>query len=367
MRILYDHQIFSYQKYGGISRYFSELYREFSTMDGIEIQLGFEKSVNHYLNELLSGRNSNIEQVDTSNLLHKYFIYKSNRKFCIKLLKENKFDVLHSTFYDPYTITHNKRPHIVTIHDMTPELYPEYYSGTLYSYLISKKWIQGKKELVAKADKIIAISNNTKKDIMEIYNTPARKIDVIYHGYNELPTPSGKLIPEPYILYVGLRNKYKNFKTFVDGITPILKKEKIKALCIGGGAFTKKEVTLLKENNLEDYFIQMSVNESGLASAYTHALCFIFPSEYEGFGMPILEAFSCGCPVVLNNASCFPEIAKDAALYFNNKNLDEMRSAIKIVLDSAFEKKILLEKAQKQLERFSWTSTARQVYDLYKS
>lgn len=336
-------------------------------MDDIEIQLGLRKSVNHHLNEILDYKNSNIKRIDANNLVQKYFIYKSNRKFCVNLLKKNKFDVLHTTFYDPYTITHNKRPHVVTVYDMTPELYPEYYSGTLYSCLISKKWIQGKKELVLQADKIIAISENTKKDLVEIYNIPSEKVKVIYLGYNKLPNPCERLIPEPYILYVGLRDKYKNFKAFVDGIKPILKKEKIKALCIGGGAFTKKEVAFFKENNLEDYFIQMPVNESGIASAYKHALCFVFPSEYEGFGLPILEAFSCECPVILNNTSCFPEIAKDAALYFNNNNLEEMRSAIKIVLDSAIEKKILLEKAQKQLECFSWTSTARQVYDLYKS
>lgn len=367
MRVLYDHQIFSYQKYGGISKYFTELYQEFSKMDNIEIQLGLKESVNHYLNELLESEKSIIKKVDTDNLVRKYFIYKNNRKFCIKLFKENKFDVLHSTFYDPYIINHNKRPNIVTVHDMTPELYPEYYSGTLYSHLISKKWIQGKRKLVQYADKVIAISENTKKDLMEIYNMPAGKITVIYHGYNELPTPSERLIPEPYILYVGLRDKYKNFKTFVNGIKPILKKERIKALCIGGGTFTKNEMTFLEENDLPDYFVQMSVNDSGLASAYKYALCFIFPSEYEGFGMPILEAFSCGCPVILNNASCFPEIAKNAAFYFSKNNVDEMRDAVKIVIDSATEKNNLLKISKKRLEYFSWTSTAKQVYDLYKN
>ena len=366
MRVLYDHQIFSYQKYGGISKYFSELYREFSEMNDVEIQLGLKENVNYYLNELLKNTDLDIKNTDVDSLARKYFIYKRNQKRSVKLLTQNNYDILHSTFYDPYTIQNNNKAHVITVHDMTPELCREYYKGTLYSYFISRKWIQGKKELIEKADRVIAVSENTKKDMIEFYDVNEEKIEVIHHGCNRLPVPGKRLIDEPYILYIGLRDKYKNFKSFAKALNPILQKEKIKALCIGGGKFTKSEKFFLSEEGLENYFVQMSVDDKGLASAYKNALCFIFPSRYEGFGMPVLEAFSLECPVILSNASCFPEIAGDAAVYFDPTDEDSIMNNIKQTIYDTELQASLKIKGLERGKQFTWEKTARQTLDIYK-
>ena len=248
---------------------------------------------------------------------------------------------------------------------MIPEIYPEYYKGTLYSFLISRKWIQGKKALIKNADKIIAISEKTKEDLINIYNIPDDKIKVIYHGYNKFNKIGGRLISEPYILYVGLRDKYKNFNTFVLGLKSILLKKQIKILCIGGGQFTKNEINLLKDHKILKYIIQLTANDATLASAYKNALCFVFPSEYEGFGMPILEAFSMECPVILNNKSCFPEIAQDAALYFDSKNPNDVEEKISELINNNTLRQELISNGKIRLNSFSWNQCKKQTSDLY--
>jgi glycosyltransferase involved in cell wall biosynthesis len=366
MRVLFDHQIFSYQNVGGISKYFTELYKKYKTFDNIEVLLGLKNNVNYYLKQEIITLRINIKNINSQSNLRKYFIYKSNQGFCNNIFHNNQYDILHSTFYDTNAIICNKKPHIITIHDMTPELYPQYFSGTIYSNLITKKWIRGKKQLIDKADKIISISEKTKEDLIKLYNVPENKIKVIYHGYNVLPSPAVKLIEDPYILYVGLRDKYKNFKVFVGEIKTVILKEKIKVLCIGGGKFKENEVRLLKEFNINDYFVQMSVDDAGLASAYNNALCFIYPSEYEGFGMPILEAFSLECPVILSKSSCFPEIARESALYFSMNNSMELSSLLKEVLNNSVLRNTMIQNGKKRILDFSWEKCARKHFNLYK-
>lgn len=367
MKIFYDHQIFSYQKVGGISKYFSELYANLINIADINIKLGLKINVNYYLKSILSKTNEDIKTIRTNNVLYKYFIYKINNKFSSSILRNNNYDILHSTFYDPYTLQYNKKKHVITVHDMIPELYSKYFKGTIYSYLITRKWIWGKKQLIEKADKIISVSQKTKEDLIKVYKVPESKIEVIYHGYNNLPDPSEKLISEPYILYIGLRDKYKNFVGFVKGVSQILKKEKIKVLCIGGGKFTNNEKQLLEEYQVEKYFIQKYVNDSELASAYRHALCFVYPSEYEGFGMPILEAFSQCCPTILSDSSCFPEIGGDAVQYFKWDNSEEMKEKILDVINSSNIRQMLIEKGRKRLELFSWGKSSGKHYEVYKN
>ena len=368
MKVLFDHQIFSYQKYGGISKYFSELFKQYENNKDIDILLGMKTNVNHYLKECLLIKNSqHIENVEKSTLFNTYSVYKKNRNYCKKILDKNDFDILHSTFYDPYFMKYLNKKSVVTIHDMTPELYPQYFKGTLYSYMITRKWIRSKKEIVESADKIIAISENTRDDLFRLYCVPYEKIEVIYDGCNLLPEANSRLIDEPYILYVGLRDKYKNFTNFVKGVANILKTQKIKALCIGGGKFTEEESRLFRDLEVEKYFCQMYADDEELASAYKYALCFVYPSEYEGFGMPILESFSQKCPTILSNTSCFPEIGGDAALYFYPDNIAELEQKLLDVLSlNDADKQEMVAKGIKRLDKFSWKRCAEQTLDTYK-
>ena len=131
-----------------------------------------------------------------------------------------------------------------------------------------------------------------------------------------------------------------------------------------------KEKEMLSEYGVGDRFCHHWVtNDNDLFSLYHHAKCFVYPSEYEGFGIPILEAYQADCPVLLNNASCFPEIAGDAAIYFNmdskNSNLTEQIECLLSM--STEERRTLLTKQRERLKRFSWEKSANQLADVYQS
>ena len=369
MKILYDHQIFSYQKFGGISRYFCELIAKSlkNPSDFLPVP-GFKYSVNTYLKDSGLDNTLNFSFIKANKSLYKFFIYLLNKRYCQKLFKKGNYDILHPTFYDPYVLKNNKKPLVITVCDMTPELYPEYYSGSLYSKYVSQKWIKGKKKLVENADAVITISEKTRLDLIRLYNIRnTSKIKTIYLSHNLSLSSTPQLIQEPYILFVGLRDKYKNFNNFIKGVSPILKKQKkLKVLCIGGGNFNLDEIKLLKTLEIESRIIQMSANESQLTAAYKYAEAFIFPSEYEGFGIPILEAFAMNCPVILSNTSCFPEIAQDAGLYFNPTQPKDIEDKLNYLLNNPKLKNQLAEKGKKRLEDFSWQKCWQETNDLYK-
>ena len=112
--------------------------------------------------------------------------------------------------------------------------------------------------------------------------------------------------------------------------------------------------------------MQLNANDAVLAYAYSHAQCFVFPSIYEGFGIPTLEAFACNCPVVLSNSSSMPEVGGDAAVYFNPEKVDEIAKGIRSVLNDPQLRDQMKEKGKRQLEKFSWAKTARQTVACYR-
>jgi len=142
----------------------------------------------------------------------------------------------------------------------------------------------------------------------------------------------------------------------------------IRVLCTGP-SFTKQERAFLEEVGLCDKVLHMHVNDQELQNLYSHALCFIYPSVYEGFGIPILEAYNANCPVLLNYASCFPEIAQDAAIYFH---LDDNSSNLDVIMESflqmsEYEREVLLNKQRQRLAYFSWQKSARELANIYAS
>ncbi len=180
MKILYDHQIFTSQKYGGISRYFYELVRELTDTQKVECEIPLLVSNNHYISD-----NKYVKYVDL--LPNKQFRGKGrifnylNKPNTILKLKQQKFDVFHPTYYDPYFLTYlGKKPFVLTVHDMIHEKFSD-------MFLSTDKTTEQKRLLVEKATKIIAISQTTKKDLIELFGTDESKIEVVYHGNSMFP------------------------------------------------------------------------------------------------------------------------------------------------------------------------------------
>jgi glycosyltransferase involved in cell wall biosynthesis len=230
---------------------------------------------------------------------------------------------------------------------------------------------QNKRLLVEKASKIIAISESTKKDLMELFGTDESKIEVVYLGNSMFPKLDTNLsleIPKKYILFVGSRGGYKNFERFIKSVASILNdNEELFVLCTGGSAFNASEMELFKELKIEQQVLQYNLDDDSLAHFYKNALAFIFPSLYEGFGIPVLESFACGCPLLCSNVSSLPEIAGDGALYFDPYSEESMKNAVLEVLKKDELRKNLVLKGQKRLKNFSWTQTALQTKKIYES
>lgn len=380
MNILFDSQAFDLQTHGGISRCFAQLYKRMPSSINCKIgvketnnvylqSLGFKKKGELYRNFLIKGLfpgKGQIFELIYNKILNYDYWFNYNRNYCIKLLTDGKYDVFHPTFYNDYFLKYlnKKKPFVLTIHDMIHELYPQYYSSNDIHILAKRK-------LASQANAIIAVSNNTKEDIIRILKVPEKKIHVIYHGktfpdhliYNECP------FPFKYILYIGDRTNYKNFISFVKHSSPFfIKHPDIKIIC-SGKTFSIEEITLLKNLHVYDQYIQLFVKDDiELANLYHHAICFVYPSEYEGFGIPILEAYQTDCIAMLNKKSCFPEIAENAAIFFIiQKDFSNIIEKLEYVIHLSPEKKqqhLLLQK--KQLEKYSWDKSVNELITVYK-
>ena len=231
--------------------------------------------------------------------------------------------------------------------------------------------IEGKRFWIYKADDIIAVSHNTKKDILKFYpDINPEKITVIPVSTNKdiLQKQPMFELPKKYFLYVGGRSyDYKNFGRFFNVAMKILKNnEEIHLLIVGGEKLEGKEKEILERTGVEKRVHVVSASDNELAYIYERAECFIHPSLYEGFGVTILEAFTNRCPVVCSDASSFPEVAEDAAIYFDPMSEESMYEKIMQVLSSDTLKNKLRENGIEQLKKFSWDTMVQETMEVYK-
>ena len=363
MKILYDHQIFSKQKHGGITKYFCEIIRNIPSEHQFKLALLFSDNV--HLNENHDFFKKKFFELPRNTFKGKLFLinqlFNINQSYSRYSVSRNNYDLFHPTFYDSYFLKYLKKPYVITVHDLIEFKFKDTYNNNNNSSIRLQM-----ETVIRKANRIIAISNNTKRDIIETFNINPDKIDVIYHGFNRQDLTKYENEFGRYILFVGSRALYKNFNFFVNAITPLLKKEKdIKLICVGI-PFGEEELKNLERLKISHQVTAMNVSEEKLNQLYRNALVFVFPSLYEGFGMPILEAFANACPVCLSNTSCFPEIAGNAAVYFDPLDKESIFQAVSnIIYNSEFRSKIV-DAATNRLLNFSWSKAAQETAASYK-
>jgi glycosyltransferase involved in cell wall biosynthesis len=284
-----------------------------------------------------------------------------NKKYSKYMIKKNDFDLLHPTYYHPYFLTKLKKPFVLTVHDMIHELFPEYFSP-------HDHFVPFKRTTITRADHIIAISESTKRDLQHIFNIPEEKISVVYHGYQEGGEVQPDFIPpfKDYLLYVGDRAGYKNFNRFVQAVKPLLEKYDINLVCAGGGGFGQAEQEMLIRAGIQNRAKQISASEGALNALYQKAIVFVYPSLYEGFGLPILEAFKNNCPVAMSNTSCFREVGGEAVSYFDPYHIDDITRAIEVVVNSQDTANLLRQSGIQQLSHFSMDKCMRETLDVYR-
>lgn len=354
--ILYDSQIFDTQKFGGISRYFCEIIAQLQ----MDYKLAVLYTENHYLKHGRLMRHN----IPLPGFLRKRFagkLYRRNRKRALKLLRGKTPCLYHPTYYAPSLLRHvGDAPVVVTVHDMIYERFPKAFPD-------AEEVIRQKREIIARANRIIAISEYTKKDIVEILGIAPEKIDVVYHGTSLRPVRHrGLELPESYLLFVGDRSFYKNFTALLEAFAWIRRTHRDLHLVCTGKPFSENEQRQFSVFGINGFVRQMSVSDEELSELYGRALLFVYPSYYEGFGIPILEAYACGCPVALSDATCFPEIAGDAGAYFDPHSVPSMVEVLTELIDHADRRTRLIEAGRERLKRYSWEKSARQTEQVYR-
>lgn len=361
-KVFIDHQKFSTQKYGGISRYFANIIQGIKQRNDITYKLGVIHAKNHYIqNEPLLLKGSLSDRV--LNRKERYD-YELNKLYCERLLAKGDFDVFHPTYYDPYYLKLLKKPLVITIHDMTYERLPEYF------------WAQDpltyqKRLNIERADAIITISESTRADLVHFFDVDPAKVSVIYHGINiDEPLHFQPIndLPEKYILFVGDRSGYKNFYLFLNAFKRLSPQfADLKVILTGGGRLEIADREFIQRLGLTNRVRHINATDEQLNYLYQQAQLFVYPSLYEGFGLPILEAFKAKCPILLSDTECFREVAADAALFFNATDLDALVSSLELVVDNTALKADLVERGTKRLAAFPLQKSIDQTLAVYKS
>jgi glycosyltransferase involved in cell wall biosynthesis len=368
MKILYDHLGFMH-KYGGVPKYFVKILEMY---DSDVYELSVLLSNNYYLNE--AGLKKTFPFFPNMGFKGKFAIMNYiNKMYSLANIWKGNYDIYHQTLYDTYALSSLPRSKIfvTTMHDLNFVKIPQFYQNRsqILSFLLRSDLLKYQKESAKKADHIIAISETTKHDLINEWDIDENKITVIYHGIAEpiSDLPLSKLHSRPYVLFVGARVAYKNFNNAIRAFAIMAQKyDNIDFICTGK-SFDESELNLFTELKIQNRVFCISASENQMACLYRDALCFIYPSFYEGFGMPILEAMSYKCPVILSKASCFPEIACDAGLYFDPYSIDDILLNLEKVLTDSECVLSLKEKGSKRVLDFSWKKTAKMHLDVYKS
>lgn len=388
MKILYDYQIFREQKVGGISRYFFELMNNFDKDQSVDFELQILYSDNEYLKnhylfkqmilpfadqvtqpnfrgKVNSIGNRLFNKIKNKLLTSQVVVNEQNeiKAESVKKIKEGNFDIFHPTYYDDYFMPYiGNKPFVLTIYDLIHQIFPDN-----LMYLPDKS-----KEMIQRADRIISISENTKKDLINIFGIDENKVDVTYLAnslqaeFDHVSDEFKQKIPKDYLLYVGSRFGYKNFLFFSRMFSSLKSKYKNLNIVTTGSTFDSTEQYWLNKLGIQNCVYNTFVSDNELSYLYKNAIAFVFPSMYEGFGLPVLEAFSCGCPAIISSSSSLSEIGGNAVVYFEPKNPESMLQALKSVIDDPDLRKEKILLGYKQLENFSWDKTAIQTKQIYE-
>lgn len=285
--------------------------------------------------------------------------------------KKLQIDLLHSLGYvQPLRLPCKS---VVTIHDLN-----FYNIGYLMSPLRRKVLQYFVPQSAKTADHIITVSEFSKKQIVELLKIPSEKVTVIYNAPKEPPPQKIDLkelqqrygITQPYIFALSSRSPHKNIHNLIKAFFMLKEYEykDIKLVLAGHLPKNSDELhNLIKHSEFgKDIIFTGYVPDDVLASLYIYAEVFVFPSLYEGFGIPVLEAFQYGTPVACSNRAALPEIAGDAAVYFNPTDVEEMAATISLLLADENKRKYLIKKGKQRVVNFTWEEAARKTLAVYR-
>jgi len=290
------------------------------------------------------------------------------------IMKRRKYDFYHFLYNAPSLIM--PCPFIVTVHDVSYKHIPDMISKKDLFSITFQMSLNAKRAL-----RIITVSENSRKDSVRFFKVPEEKIDVIYEGVEDtfrvIDEPGIKKaiihryqLPERFLLYVGTYLPHKNLESLLDAFHELKSNGKIphKLVLAGKKGRNYENVSAhISKLSLEDDVLRIGfVPDEDLPVLYNLSDIFIFPSLYEGFGLPLLEAMACGVPVVSSSASCLPEVGGEAALYFSPRSSRELAAKILDIISNKRLRNHLIKEGLKRSGQFSWKTMAEKTLSLYE-
>lgn len=284
-------------------------------------------------------------------------------------------DVFYSPdFLLPPTFARRK---LVTVHDLSYVRVPECFPAPLLRYLT-----RAVPPSLARADLILADAASTQRDLIDVYHIPSEKIRVLYSGVDARFHPDisadararvrALTRGKPYILSVGTLQPRKNYARLLEAFAKLIDNSQLpiancQLLIAGGRGWMYDEIfqTVARLNLRERVWFPEFVADDDLPALYAEATLFVYPSLYEGFGLPVAEALACGAPVVCSNASSLPEVAGDAALYFDPRDVDAMADAMARALSDESLRADLRARGFVQVKQFSWEKAAQELREYF--
>lgn len=371
MKVLYDHQTVLTQSLGGVSRYFVGLMKTLSGM-GVKVLCplpgpdALEQSRNVYALAVphCFQKPSWVWRLLTW-LVRRLRPAKVGRVLELRQ-RLQRAEVVHAGQFHYTQRELLRHPRLVTtVHDMIHE---DYFLKLEDVPDWAPPCSRVKQSYVEHSAHIIAISHYTRERLMTLWGVPTDKITVVHHSnpFEGVELPPRRQENSPFLLFVGARGYYKNFPNFIRAAAPLLRDyPALRIVCTGNAGFSNDEILLMESLGIADRTLHASVSDAELVQLYVDAELFCFPSFMEGFGLPILEAFSCGCPVCCADATCFPEVAGDAACYFNPESVADMEAAMRRVLEDADYRDSLIAAGRRRVALFTRQKTAEATLQVY--
>lgn len=361
MRIIFTPDIFKMQQFGGISRYFVRLAEELHALKQ-DPRIIAPYHINHYLRDSKfskSGYWINQNTPYSSKLMRLW----NSVSIQFNLFAERP-QIVHSTFFRQFPPLITNATRIITIFDLIDEFYHHNHPHGIYLAKLKRRAID-------EADLVLCISENTKQDLIRHLGTDPAKIRVTYLAADTPPAPlqaGHPLEGKPYILYVGSRYGYKNFNSFIAAYAQSGRIRKtFKLLIFGSSPLNSDELKLLELNHIsQDEIIYRAGSDDDLYHCYRNADLFVYPSRYEGFGIPPLEAMSVGCPVACSETSSIPEVVGDAAFLFNPNVIESMVKTLDTALSDREQRQAKIISGYSRFSKFSWKQCAQDTLDAYR-
>jgi len=363
MKIAFDYQKFCAQPYGGITRYFTRLAEQLLQL-GQEVGVFAPIHLNQYVRALPPsvvhgyGLPRYLPRTEPLMMMINQWISKNS-------IRRWQPNIVHETYFNRQGSAPRGCPTVLTVYDMIHEKFKE-----LFPVTDSESRL--KRMAIDRADHIICISNNTRKDLLEIFNINESKVSVVHLGleqirsFNSSSTGSTQII-RPYLLYVGSRGPYKNFPGLLKTLASSKRlRHEFDLVTFGSSALTITEKNLIVELKFRDNQIRhVTGSDEVLGKLYAHAMAYILPSLYEGFGLPPLEAMLHNCPVISSNTSSMPEVIGNAAEYFDPVSNEQMANAIERVVFSPTRAEELVKAGQVRHKLFTWEQCAKKTMHIY--